>query len=67
MQADATPIESCLKVDEGEESSAMSRAVMEAVSTGTIATGQDVMRFVKCTLLAATSDFQVRDARSLLC
>ncbi|DBA82952.1 TPA: hypothetical protein ACH3X1_006731 [Trebouxia sp. C0004] len=60
MQADAKPIESCLS----EGSIGMSRAIMEAVAAGSIATVVDVQRFVKCTLLAATSDFQAVVASS---
>ena len=54
MQADAKPIESCLS----EGSIGMSRAIMEAVASGSVTTVVDVQRFVKCTLLAAMSDFQ---------
>ena len=56
MQADAKPIESCLS----EGSIGMSRAIMEAIASGSVVTKNDVQMFVKCTLLAATSDFQVR-------
>lgn len=55
MQADANPIQSCLS----EENIGMSRAVMEAVATGTVVSALDVKRFVSCTLLAATSDWGV--------
>ena len=55
MQADAKAIESCLTAG----SIGMSRAIMEAVASGSVTTVVDVQRFVKCTLLAATSDFQV--------
>ena len=58
MQADAKPIESCLS----EGSIGMSRAIMEAVASGSVTTVVDVQRFVKCTLLAATSDFQASRA-----
>jgi len=54
VQADAKPIESCLS----EGSIGMSRAIMEAIASGSVTTVVDVQRFVKCTLLAATSDFQ---------
>ena len=55
MQADAMPIESCLTAG----SIGMSRAIMEAVASGSVTTVVDVQRFIRCTLLAATSDFQV--------
>ena len=32
---------------------------MEAIASGSVVTVVDVMRFVQCTLLAATEDFQV--------
>lgn len=47
-------VESCLS----EGSIGMSRAIMEAIASGSVTTVVDVQRFVKCTLLAATSDFQ---------
>ena len=60
MQADAKPIESCLS----DGSIGMSRAIMEAIASGSVATVVDVMRFVQCTLLAATEDFQARAVTS---
>lgn len=36
----------------------MSRAIMEAIAAGSVVTVVDVKRFVECTLLAATEDFQ---------
>lgn len=54
VQADANPIHSCLS----EANIGMSRAVNEAVATGTITTALDCKNFVSCTLLAATSDFK---------
>lgn len=59
-QADAKPIESCLS----EGSIGMSRAIIEAIASGSVITVVDVMRFVKCTLLAATSDFQASTSAS---
>ena len=38
----------------------MSRAIMEAIASGSVVTVVDVLRFVQCTLLAATEDFQAR-------
>ena len=61
MQADVKAIESCLS----EGSIGMSRAIMEAIASGSVTTVVDVQRFVKCTLLAATSDFQVSFASLL--
>lgn len=54
-QAEANPIQSCLS----EANIGMSRAVNEAVATGAVTTALDCKNFVSCTLLAATSDFQV--------
>ena len=54
LQADAKPIESCLS----DGSIGMSRAIMEAIASGSVVTVVDVKRFVECTLLAATEDFQ---------
>ena len=54
LQADAKPIESCLS----DGSIGMSRAIMEAIASGSVVTVVDVKRFVSCTLLAATEDFQ---------
>lgn len=36
----------------------MSRAIMEGIASGSVLTVVDVKRFVQCTLLAATEDFQ---------
>lgn len=54
LQADAKPIESCLS----DGSIGMSRAIMEGIASGSVLTVVDVKRFVQCTLLAATEDFQ---------
>ena len=37
----------------------MKRALLEVVASRAVATAQDVQRFIKCTLLAATSDYNV--------
>ena len=43
----------------------MKRALLEAIASRAVATAQDVLRFIKCTLLAATTDCEV--AQRLLC
>ncbi len=42
-----------------EERRGMRRALLEVIATGAVATPADVMRFIKCTLLAATADYEV--------
>lgn len=37
----------------------MKRAMLEVVASGVVATPKDVNRYIQCTLLAATEDFQV--------
>ncbi|CAD7699534.1 unnamed protein product [Ostreobium quekettii] len=54
LQEDPKPISSCLS----EDRRGMKRAMNEVVASGAVSTPVDVDRFVKCTLLAATSDFQ---------
>ena len=49
-------VDSCLI--EGRKG--MDRAVLEVVASKAVATKHDVKRYVQCTLLAATKDFQVR-------
>ncbi len=48
-------VDSCLI--EGRKG--MDRAVLEVVASKAVATKHDVKRYVQCTLLAATKDFQV--------
>lgn len=50
-------VDSCLI--EGRKG--MDRAVLEVVASKAVATKHDVKRYVQCTLLAATKDFQVYD------
>jgi hypothetical protein len=50
-------VDSCLI--EGRKG--MDRAVLEVVASKAVATKHDVKRYVQCTLLAATKDFQVCD------
>jgi len=38
----------------------MTRAVLEVVASTAVSTEGDVMRYIKCTLLATTTDFTVR-------
>lgn len=54
MQEGQDVVESCLV--EGRKG--MERAVLEVVASKAVATKQDVKRYVTCTLLAATKDFQ---------
>eukprot|EP00798_Chlamydomonas_sp_ICE-L_P002967 gene2967-12975_t len=54
MGAEAKPIESCLI--EGKRG--MKRAMLEVVASGAVCSPMDVQRYIQCTLLAATSDFQ---------
>ena len=37
----------------------MKRAVLEVIATKTVVYAADVKRYIKCTLLAATTDFEV--------
>ncbi len=48
-------VSSCLSGDKR----GMKRAVLEVVATKAVTSAQDVQRYIKCTLLAATTDFQV--------
>ena len=43
----------------------MKRALLEVIASRAVATAQDVLRFIKCTLLAATTDYEV--VQHLLC
>ena len=45
----------------------MKRAMLEVVATKAVTSAQDVQRYIKCTLLAATTDFQVGSPISHLC
>lgn len=38
----------------------MERAVLEVVASKAVASAQDMKRYVQCTLLAATQNFEVR-------
>ena len=38
----------------------MRRALLEVIVCRAVVTPQDVMRFIKCTLLAATTDYEAR-------
>jgi DNA polymerase theta len=49
-------VESCL-VEGGR---GMERAVLEVVASKAVASAQDMKRYVQCTLLAATQNFQAR-------
>ena len=55
MRSSPPAIESCLV----EEKRGMQRAMLEAVASGAVATGSDVERYVRCTLLAAINDFDL--------
>ena len=37
----------------------MKRAMLEVVASRAVASAQDVKRFIQCTLLATTTDFEV--------
>ncbi|KAF6260745.1 hypothetical protein COO60DRAFT_857019 [Scenedesmus sp. NREL 46B-D3] len=62
MQADSTPVSSCLV----ESRRGMKRAMLEVVAAGVVATSQDVERYLKCSLLAATEDYLTVAATSTL-
>lgn len=62
VQATPPPISSCLV----EERRGMKRAMLEVVAAGVVATSDDVERYLKCSLLAATQDFQQVAAASTL-
>ena len=55
MRAAPAPIGSCLT--DGKRG--MKRAMLEVVASGAVTDGEDVKRYVSCTLLAATSDFDL--------
>jgi DNA polymerase theta len=55
MHAEAAPVESCLT----QEKCGMKRAMLEVVATGAVTSPIDVDRYIKCTLLAATSNYEV--------
>ena len=54
MRAAPAPIESCLTDDKR----GMKRAMLEVVASGAVAAPVDVERYIQCTLLAATSEYQ---------
>lgn len=54
MQSPAQPIISCLT----EDKRGMKRAMLEVVASNTVMTPADVEKYIRCTLLAATTDFQ---------
>ena len=56
-------VSSCLSGDKR----GMKRAMLEVVATKAVTSAQDVQRYIKCTLLAATMDFQVGSLMSHLC
>ena len=56
-------VSSCLSGDKR----GMKRAMLEVVATKAVTSAQDVQRYIKCTLLAATTDFQVGILTSHLC
>ena len=53
MNQDVAPLESCLQGDK----KGMHRAMLEVIATGVVCSPSDVERYVKSTLLAATSPF----------
>lgn len=60
LQADAKPVSSCLV----EDKRGMKRAMIEVVASGAVVSLQDVERYIRCTLLAATTDYQEVVAKS---
>ncbi|GMH38125.1 hypothetical protein BSKO_06009 [Bryopsis sp. KO-2023] len=54
MRSSMVPIVSCLS----DQKRGMKRAVLEVVASGAVRSPEDVHRYIKSTLLAATSDFQ---------
>ena len=55
MHAESAPVESCLTQDK----CGMKRAMLEVVASGAVTSPSDVNRYIKCTLLAATSEYEV--------
>jgi DNA polymerase theta len=55
MHAEPAPVESCLTL----EKCGMKRAMLEVVASGAVLSPSDVDRYIKCTLLAATSESEV--------
>jgi DNA polymerase theta len=55
MHAEPAAVESCLT----QEKCGMKRAMLEVVATGAVISPSDVDRYIKCTLLAATSHYEV--------
>ena len=55
MHADPAPVESCLT----QEKCGMKRAMLEVVASGAVISPSDVDRYIKCTLLAATANYEV--------
>lgn len=45
----------------------MKRAMLEVVASRAVASAQDVKRYIKCTLLATTTDFEVGTLRIRAC
>ncbi len=45
----------------------MKRAMLEVVASRAVATAQDVKRYIKCTLLATTTDFEVGTQHICVC
>ncbi|GFH17427.1 uncharacterized protein HaLaN_14064, partial [Haematococcus lacustris] len=58
ITSDSAPINSCLV--EGKRG--MKRAMLEVVVSGAVSSAGDVSRYIQCTLLAATHDFQAEVA-----
>jgi hypothetical protein len=56
MQAHPEPIMSCL----ADDRLGMKQAILEIVASKAVSSLDDVKRYTKCTLLAATHDIQVR-------
>lgn len=54
MTQGAQPIESCLV----ETKRGMKRAMLEVLASGAVTTTDDIGAYIRCTLLAATRDFQ---------
>jgi len=55
MHAESAPVESCLTQDK----CGMKRAMLEVVASGAVISPSDVDSYIKCTLLAATSKYEV--------
>ncbi|KAG7674872.1 hypothetical protein KSW81_002382 [Nannochloris sp. 'desiccata'] len=55
MHAESAPVESCLTQDK----CGMKRAMLEVVASGAVISPSDVDRYIKCTLLASTSKYEV--------